>query len=281
MRVDLHMHSTASDGVYAPEDVVKIAHTNGLDVIALTDHDNVSGVEAAVTAALALSLEVVAGVELSCVVDDAKVDILGYLLDIHDIPLQTTLRQLRNARVDRIRGMVDKLAALGVSVSVERVLALSDAGSVGRPHLARALVESGYASSIQDAFTRYIGDDSPAYVPHFELHAARAIELIHSAGGVAVLAHPGHYARYEMILDALAPQGLDGVEVYYYDHSPALIEELRIIARRHNLIMTVGSDFHRREGDGSARIGTVKYPADLDVVNALKAKAAGYRKRDA
>ncbi|MCC7449239.1 MAG: PHP domain-containing protein [Anaerolineae bacterium] len=277
MRVDLHVHSTASDGVYAPGEVVQIALTNQLDIIALTDHDNVSGVVPAQQAAAGRKLEVLAGVELSSEDDYTDRHILGYLLDVDNAPLQVTLTELRDARTNRAEHMVQKLAAIGVNIPLQRVMALAGTGSVGRPHVAQVLAEQGYVNSIQEAFERYIGNDGPAYVPHYRLEPARAIELIHGAGGVAVLAHPGHYDDYRSVIAALVPLGLDGVEVYYPDHVPALVEDLRVLARQYNLVMTVGSDFHRREGDGAARIGSVRTPPNLDIVGTLRERAGQYR----
>ena len=277
MRVDLHMHSTASDGVYAPAEVVKIALTNAMDVIALTDHDSVGGIRAAQDAAAATNLQVLAGVELSS--EDEKTDrhILGYLMDIDNGPLGKLLAELRDSRANRASKMVQKLADIGVNISYERVMALSKDGSVGRPHVARALVEGGYVGSIQEAFDKYLGDDGPAYVPHFRLEPQRAITMIHDAGGVAVLAHPGHFSDYRPVIESLVPLGLDGIEVFYPDHTPPIVEDLSAVARQHILVMTVGSDFHRREGDGSARIGTVKTPPNLGIVEALRERAKTYQ----
>ncbi len=276
MRVDLHLHSTASDGAYSPIEVVHIALTNQLNIIALTDHDTLNGVVSAQQAAASTSLEVLAGVELSA--EDERTDrhILGYLLDLGNDPLQAVLAELRDARTNRADRMVQKLAALGVTIPLERVFALADEGSVGRPHVAQVLLERGYVGSIQEAFDRYIGSSGPAYVPHYRLEPSRAIELIHGAGGVAVLAHPGYYEDYRAVIAALVPLGLDGVEVYYPDHTPGVVQDLEVLARQYKLAMTAGSDFHRREGDGSARIGSVRVPAGLDVVGALRERAQKY-----
>ncbi len=277
MRIDLHMHSTASDGVYSPSEVVRIAHTNNVALIALSDHDTVDGYAAARAEGQTLGLEVWPAVELSA--EDAHVDrhILGYLFRPQDGPFLAFLAELRQARVDRINQIVRKLAALGVPIETARVLELADGGSVGRPHVARALLEKGYVGSLLDAFKRYLYDGGPAYVPHHALPPNRAIEVIHAAGGVAVLAHPGRYADPLGRLDELIPLGIDGVEVYYPDHAPALISALRGRAQRHNLIITAGSDFHRREGDGSARIGHHNLPTGLDLITPLLERAARYR----
>jgi predicted metal-dependent phosphoesterase TrpH len=283
MRVDLHVHSTASDGLYAPAEVVRIALSKNMDVIALTDHDTIDGSAAALAAAReatpASRLEVIAGVELSAEEDGADRHILGYLLDTESPTLKAALTELREARVHRADRIVQKLDELGVHVPLERVYALAGDGSVGRPHVARALIEQGTVGSVQEAFDRYLGNDGPAYVPHHRLTPADAIRLVHDAGGVAVLAHPGRleHGQPREIIEAMVPLGLDGLEVYYPDHTPALVEELRELARRFDLVMTVGSDFHRREGDGTARIGSVKTPADFDPVAALKARAARTR----
>jgi 3',5'-nucleoside bisphosphate phosphatase len=277
MRVDLHMHSTASDGAFPPEEVVRLALARELDVIALTDHDNVSGIRPAQHAAQSTKLNVLAGVELSS--EDEKTDrhILGYLMDIDNQPLQAVLAELRDARTSRAERMVQKLAAIGVNIPMERVNALADKGSVGRPHVARVLVEKGYVSTLQEAFDRYLGNDGPAYVPHYRLEPTRAIELIHGASGVAILAHPGHYDDYRAVIEALVPLGLDGLEVYYPDHTPPVIAELEVVAQEFGLTMTVGSDFHRREADGSIRIGSVRTPDSLDLVAMLRERAKRYQ----
>jgi len=278
MRVDLHIHSTASDGVYSPTEVVQIALTNQMDIIALTDHDNVNGLDEARQAASG-KLEVLVGVELSAEEDQKDRHLLGYLFDLDNEAFLTTLVELRDARVSRADRIVQKLAGLGINISLERVYALAGSGSVGRPHVARVMVEQGYVSSLQEAFDKYLSDSGPAFVPHFRLTPADAIQLIHSAGGAAVLAHPGRLdGNYRAIIEALVPAGLDGIEVYYPDHTPDMVSSLQQLATQHNLVMTVGSDFHRREGDGSARIGTVKFPANVDIVSLLAARASQYQR---
>lgn len=271
------MHSTASDGVYSPAEVVNIALTNNVDVIALTDHDNVSGVGLAQEAAADKKLEVISGVELSAEDEQTDRHILGYLFDVQNEPLLAMLATLRNARVNRIEQMVQKLAALGIVVSLERVHKLAGDGSVGRPHLARIMLEEEQVGSVQEAFDKYIGDGGPAYVPHYRLAPQQAIDLIHSAGGIAVLAHPGHYEDFSTIIEMLVPCQLDGIEVYYFDHTRETITRLEGLANRYNLLKTVGSDFHRREGDGSARIGSVKAPPDLKIIESMRERAHSYQ----
>ncbi len=201
---------------------------------------------------------------------------LGYLFDPHNKPLRSVLAELETTRTTRADQIVQKLAVIGVRIPVERVYALA-AGIVARPHVAQVLVESGYATSIQDAFDKYLDVGRPAYVPHRRLEPARAIALLHAAGGVAVLAHPGRCTNYREVIERLVPLGLDGLEVYYPEHTPAMVEEFEVLVRRHHLVSTVGSDFHRREADGSARIGSVKFPPHLNIMGSLRERAARYR----
>jgi predicted metal-dependent phosphoesterase TrpH len=277
MRVDLHIHSTASDGTYSPAEVVQIALTNQMDVIALTDHDTLDGIQRAQQAASTTDLEVIAGIELTVESDQFKFDLLGYYLNPENSILQQALSEIHQTRLNRAEQMVAKLSALGMQVPLQRVYDLAAQGSVTRSHIARVMYEQRLIGSIQEAFDRYIGDTGPAYVPHFQLPPERAIEIVHQAGGVAVLAHPVRYDDPKLLIDTLVPMGLDGVEVYYPDHSRPLIRDMRMIARQHNLLMTVGSDFHRRSPDGSARIGSVHSPADLNIVHKLRERSASYR----
>lgn len=281
MRIDLHVHSTASDGAYHPSEVVQLARDHALDVIALSDHDSAEGIRPALAAASELggTPEVLAGIELSAEDEAADRHILGYLFDPDDAGLAAFTRELRESRVRRVEQMVSKLNALGVPLEVADVLALTKGGAAGRPHVARALLHRGVVTTLEDAFTRYIGDDGPAYVPHHRVSPSEAIALIHRAGGVAILAHPGRYADYRPILDALIPLGLDGLEVYYPDHTSALVRELRAVARKHGLLMSAGSDFHRREGDGTTRLGRVQPDDAAGLIKALKERAAQYRQR--
>src|SRR5258708_35149963 len=186
MRLDLHMHSTASDGVYSPGEVVQIALTNQMDVIALTDHDNVAGLpEAQQAADKSGKLEVLAGVELSSEDETADRHIIGYLVDIQNAALLEMLKEMRGSRVHRADRIVQKLAELGIKVPLERVYAIAGAGSVGRPHIAKAMLEQGLVGSIQEAFDKYLDDNGPTYVPHYRLTPQEAIERVDSAGGGA------------------------------------------------------------------------------------------------
>lgn len=202
---------------------------------------------------------------------------LGYLIDPNYAPLLELLQNLQEARLQRVKSMIERLMPLGVILDYDRVLELARGGTVGRPHIARAMLERRYVHSLQEAFDSFLGEGKPAYLPHNLLSPTRAIEIIHRSGGVAVLAHPGRVSHVESIIEALVPFGLDGVEAFYPDHTPAMIKSYRALADRHNLIVTGGSDFHRREPDGSARIGSVKFPKGVDPIVALYTRAERYK----
>ncbi len=275
-RIDLHVHSTASDGDLRPAEVVALARRHRLDAIALTDHDTTAGLPEALAAAAGSGLLVLAGVELSTTQPDGEtIDLLGYGVDLADSAFQARLEALREARRDRAAQIVARLAALGAPIDLERVYALADGGAVARPHVAQALLEAGHVTSWQEAFDRYIGNDGPAYVPHLQLPVPEAVALIHAAGGVAVLAHPIRVRDYAARISSWVEAGLDGLEVYYPDHDPAFTRDARVIARRYDLIMTGGSDFHRPEADGTIRLGSLRVPPAC--VEQILSRAARYR----
>ena len=255
MRIDLHVHSNASDGSDPPADVVRRAADGGLDVIALTDHDTVAGHDAARLAAAGLAaggrrpVQVVLGAELSCLVDGVSLHMLGYLFDPEHPQLASELERLRGDRTRRGHAIVDKLIELGAPVSWEQVSAIAGDGAVGRPHIARALVGTGVVPDVASAFVpEWIGNGGRAYVEKYSLDPARAIELVHSAGGVAVFAHPAASSRGEIVgtdyIRQLAAAGLDGLEVDHPDHDPATRERLRTLADELGLLVTGSSDYH-------------------------------------
>lgn len=248
MRIDLHAHSTASDGTSAPAEVMARAREAGLDVVALTDHDTVAG-HAAAVAALPAGLTLVPGAEVSCAWQGASVHLLAYLFDPAEPALARELDLLRTDRDRRAREMVERLRALGADVTYERVLALAGGGAVGRPHVARALVEAGVVGDVAAAFTDdWIGADGRAYVDKYALDPVRAVALVNAAGGVAVFAHPGSAKRGrvvpESVIESLASAGLAGIEVDHPDHPPATRAALRIVADRLGLLATGSSDDH-------------------------------------
>ncbi len=245
MNLDLHLHSTASDGKLDPAAVVDAAIEGGLDVIALTDHDTVAGIAAARTASQGRNLDLITGIEVSSNWDGSEVHILGYFIDPDHPSMQGHGDRARERRATRLRAMVERLRDQGVDVSFDAVLeqAGPDAVSLGRPHLARELERRGFVESVPEAFERFIGNDHPAYVSTDLLTPEEAIELIHSAGGVALWAHPSR-ADFDDRLRALVRHGLDGIEVFRPWNSTAWTLRLREAARSHGLLVSGGSDWH-------------------------------------
>lgn len=254
-RIDLHTHSTASDGTDAPEDVVAAATAAGLEVLGLTDHDTTAGWDAA-AAALPAGMQLVRGAEFSCVSPcgrpgerDVSVHLLGYLFDPgHSVIVQEQAR-LRADRVQRLHGMVERMAADGFPVDVEAVFAfLPDGASAGRPHLARALVAAGVVESVDEAFATLLHNDSPYYLSTSDTPVRAAVDMVRAAGGVAVFAHPlarqrGRVVEPSVIVE-LAAAGLGGVEVDHPDHTPEDRDLLRRLAADLDLVVTGSSDYH-------------------------------------
>ncbi len=273
MRADLHLHTNASDGQYSPAELVELARK--FDVIAITDHDTTAGVaEAQRTAAQYGGPVVIPGIELSTEDDDGDVHVLGYFVDIDDAAFQATLTNFRSDRFNRGQRMLEKLAALGLPLEWDRVMAIANGGAIGRPHIARAMLEKGYVESVKDAFNRYIGNGGPAYVARKRLTPEEAVELIHSANGVAVLGHPGLLKNYRAMLQRLIAVGLDGVEVAHPSNSDNVRLDLRAFAAEHGLIMTGGSDFHGPKVKPDIALGMVAPPDSA--YDALRQRAQHY-----
>ena len=240
--VDLHMHSTASDGAVHPRDVVAAAAATGLAAVALTDHDTIDGVADARRAGAELGIEVIAGVELSAFEDERETHLLG--LHLSDLTaIEGALALFRSARRIRAERIVAALNGLGVPVTLEAVMAEAGTGAIGRPHIARALIAGGWVRDSREAFDRYLGYRKPAFVPKHTLGLAEAIDLVHAAGGIAVLAHPGG-AGTRAWLESLAGLGLDGVEVRHPGHSAEDIARLGALADHLGLVPSGGSDWH-------------------------------------
>lgn len=239
---DLHIHTTESDGTDTPEEVVSRAVSLGLGAVAITDHDTVKGISRAVRAA-AGRLMVVPGVEISTQDGDREVHILGYFIKSNNRALLEKLYEMHLRRRERMRKIVRRLRETGVPIEQERVAAMAGSGVVGRPHIARVLVEMGVVATVEDAFRRFLGRGCPAYVPRARFPTAGAVRLIREAGGVAVLAHPG-LTHGEEIIDKLSASGLGGIEVEYPEHTAEQREFFHGLARRYGLIATGGSDYH-------------------------------------
>lgn len=257
-RADFHTHTNASDGVLTPADLVRLAATRGLRILSVTDHDSTEGIsEAMAAAAEHPGFTLIPGVEMSTDIPGDEIHVLGYFLDFENPGFQATLTRLRNARRDRGRLMVEKLRAMGIDVPWERVQELAGGGSVGRPHVAQALIETGRVASFQEAFDRYIGRNGPAYVERAKLTPVEAIQLLAKAGALPVLAHPASQSNLDKLLSELKAAGMMGMEVYYQDYDGATCERLAKTAERHGLLKTGGTDFHGFGG------GRERLPGDI------------------
>ena len=244
-RVDLHIHSTTSDGRLTPADIIQEAAERGLTFIALADHDTVDGIASAQAAAQAFpGLKVIPCVEISTDIPQGEVHILGFFIDYTDHELRATLDRFRNSRIGRAQGMVAKLENLGIHIDWQRVQQIAGGSSIGRPHIAQAMLEKGYIASIKQAFTEYLSRDRPAYVEREKVTPAEAVGLILQAKGLPVLAHPLTINDPEAMIAELKAAGLVGIEAYYNGYTAEEINRLVGLADRHNLIATGGSDYH-------------------------------------
>lgn len=276
MRTELHCHSTASDGRLTPTDLLKLAHQRDIGVLALTDHDTIAGHEEAAKTAESLGIRFIPGIEISALSDEGKeVHILGYGVRPSDDATRNTLLSLRDVRVSRAKSILSKLAALGIQVPFERVQALAGDGMIGRPHIARALLELGAVKTIQEAFDRYLAEGEIAFVPHDGLTPEQAVALIHTAHGAAVVAHPMLYrGKLDILLTSLFAAGVDGLEAIYPLHTPEQTQDLQRIATNQQLLVTGGSDFHGIVGDAEVSLGSVALPDEA--ISTLDARIARY-----
>jgi predicted metal-dependent phosphoesterase TrpH len=262
MKADLHLHTTASDGRLEPKEMVSLAVKVGLDVIAITDHDTIDGIKPALAAAEAFpSLMVIPGVEINTDVPHGEVHILGYFIDYTDQKLAVALQRLRDSREGRAQQMVAKLSKLGVDIELQRVFELAQGGSVGRPHVAQALLEKNYVASEKEAFDKYIGRDGPAYVERYKLLPVEAVGLIVGARGLPVLAHPADIGDLKELVPKLKSVGLIGLEVYYRDYSSDVIAGLLKITEQYGLVPTGGTDYHAFGDDSEVIVGGALAPA--------------------
>ncbi len=269
MFADLHLHTQFSDGTYSPEEMVSQARLHGLAALALTDHDTVEGCPRTAQACEAAGIEFIPGTELTAEQNGNELHILGYFIDIRNPGLLEEIGKFQHVRQNRIREMVARLNRLNVPLRAEAVFALANCRAPGRPHVARALVQAGLCASLDEAFERFLKKNRPAFVPKFKMSAADAIELIHAAGGVAVMAHPG-LNRTDEVIPGMVEAGLDGIECFHTKHSTATAARYLELADRFHLLVTGGSDCHGLS-KGRPLIGTVKLP--YQHVEKLRAKA--------
>jgi hypothetical protein len=260
--IDLHTHSTASDGQYSPTEIAARAAAAGTGVWALTDHDTVAGLEAAAAEAHRLGMRFVPGIELSVFLDHREIHVLGHFVD----PVHATLKRfedfLAERRLERMEKIIERLGALGIHVSAEDIVGQSGGKTIGRPHVARALVAAGAVATVKEAFDRYLGEGRPAYVSRYRLTAEDAVSLVRGAGGVATLAHPGVSKIEGVDLARLRAIGFDGVEARHPDHVPSQLEKYLRIASELDLVPTAGSDFHGEAISPDRRLGTTTMPAE-------------------
>ena len=268
MFADLHLHSHFSDGTFSPEEVVARGGRAGLGTLALTDHDSVEGCPRMAAACAAAGIDFITGTELTAEHDDLELHILGYFLDPKNQNLLRELARFQIVRQNRIREMVARLNEVNVPLHADAVFALANCRSPGRPHVARALVLAGHCATHDQAFERFLKKDRPAWVPKAKMSALEAIELLHQAGGLAVMAHPA-LNRADHLISALRNAGLDGLECFHTKHSKNATRRYLEFAERFHLLVTGGSDCHGKS-KGRPLIGTVKLPGEY--IEKLKQK---------
>ena len=270
MLVDLHTHSTFSDGRYTPTQLVEMAARAGIGVLALTDHDSVNGMEEAQQAAQTMpnAPQVVAGVELGAQAGENSVHILGYNIDIHNEKLLSKIEEMRHAREHRLHRMLAKIGALGYHITVEDCDPKNRA--VGRPHVAKALVAAGYFASVDEAFEVLLRRGKPGYEPQPKLSPEEAVELLHGAGGIAVLAHPAELENLPLVEMLLKNIPFDGIEVYHPSADEKLQQHFAQLAQKYNLLTSGGSDFHGVEGRFPEQLGVFKVESSkVDIIKTM------------
>ena len=262
-KIDLHLHTSASDGSFTPAELVTEAEKKGLSVIAVTDHDTVDGVKPALDAAKNKEVEVIPGIEFTTYIQEQRVDILGYNIDYKNDTLLAMTNKLQNDRQIRAQRILDKLSTLDVELNFDNLKELAGETGVGRPHIARLMVKEGYVEDMQQAFDNYLEDGGPAYVPKYKLKPADAVELIIEAGGQAVLAHPGVIEDRKLVQELIQIDGLVGIEAYYSTHTNSERDYYLKLAQKNGLFVTGGSDCHGPANEDKYLIGTVDVPYKL------------------
>ncbi|HAW60289.1 MAG TPA: phosphatase [Actinobacteria bacterium] len=259
MAIDLHIHSTASDGTLDPEEIIRLAAKLGLSAIAITDHDSVEGVGPALKEGERLGIEVIPAVELSSDLQGRDIHFLGYFIDFKQEWFRKHLEKLRQARYERAVKMVQRLREAGLEIALRDVLKEAGEGAVGRAHIARVLVKQGLIDGIEEVFSRYIGRHAPCYVEKYIYTPEDIIAIVRKAGGIAILAHPGYSLVDEQISEFIR-YGLQGLEAYYHTHTPKQTKRYERLAERHGLMVTGGSDCHGLKSSRGLLIGSVNVP---------------------
>ena len=261
--IDLHLHTLASDGRLSPTKLIQLVAKQGLETISITDHDSTEGLAEAYEAAKEFPyMRIIPGIEMSADIPGDEVHVLGYFLDYHDVEFQEMLTELRRGRVGRAQVMVEKLVALGKPVEWERVLHFAGDGTVGRPHIALAMVEAGYFKEPKEAFEEYLGNDGLAYYDRPKLNPTESVAMIRKVGGVPVLAHPTFMNDMEAGIASLKKEGLVGMEVYYAQYDDDTVRHLARLAREYDLIPCGGSDYHGLGSTGEPLPGTLGPPEE-------------------
>lgn len=271
---DLHTHTTASDGMQPPSENVRLAKEAGLAAVAITDHDTVSGIAAAIAAGKELGIEVVPGVEISTVAGGQDIHVLGYFINVEDPFFLNRLESLRDTRTRRNELMIERLQQLNIDITMDEVISevqsiKGEGDTIGRPHIAAVLMKKGVVASVSEAFERFLGKEGAAYVNPPRIDPATAVEWIHEAGGSAVLAHPGLYGD-DALVEEIIQAGLEGIEAFHSDHTPEDEARYMELAKRYGLIVTAGSDFHGERGGQIFHAPIGARNVDVSVIHSLR-----------
>lgn len=281
MSIDLHLHSTYSDGTLSPAEIVEHGRKRGLRSLSLTDHDTIAGISEGAAAAARENIEMVSGVELSVEFGEVTFHLLGYFFDHEDTGLKGKIALLQQARDERNRKILSRLQARGIDISMEEVLKFSPVGQTGRPHIAQVLKEKGVVSNMNQAFRRFLGKGACAYVSRFVYSFDEAAAFLKESGGITVLAHPAQIDptlhRLPGLVAQLAPRGLDGLEVYYPSQSSSIRKKLKAIAKRYSMVISGGSDYHGLIRPGTDMAGGAKFWVPGEVLEGMRQKASENR----
>lgn len=274
--IDLHLHTSASDGRLTPAQLVDMVYSRGLRIVAITDHDTVDGIEPALKQAERYpALMMIPGIEMSTYAPGCEVHLLGYFIDYTHPKLAGFCTRMRSDRVERARAMVKKLNGLGLNIGWEQVETIAGDSNIGRPHIAMALIEKGYINGFDEAFELYLGYGKPAYVDRFKITPEEAVSLIAECGGLPVLAHPLTVDNYPAVIAGLCTAGLEGLEIYYKDFSRDERRVLLRIAEKMNLVATGGSDYHGIDNSLEVLPGDAGVPEDVGKKLLARAREKG------